>query len=124
MQSSSTVISSLSFATRGGGKHHMVFNWMEWKRDGKDIPKIHPTQKPQSILRKLIETFTDPGDIVIDPVAGSGATLRAAHDLGRTAYGFEISKKFYRDALDKMLNFDEQENGKQLSLFDMQMQSE
>lgn len=102
----------------------MVFNWMEWKRDGKDIPKIHPTQKPQSILRKLIETFTDPGDIVIDPVAGSGATLRAAHDLGRTAYGFEISKKFYRDALDKMLNFDEQENGKQLSLFDMQMQSE
>jgi len=110
--------------TGGDGKHHMVFNWMEWKRDGKDIPKIHPTQKPQSILRKLIETFTDPGDIVIDPVAGSGATLRAAHDLGRTAYGFEISKKFYRDALDKMLNFDEQENGKQLSLFDMQMQSE
>ena len=91
---------------RNNGK--MIFDWMEWKRDGKDIPKIHPTQKPQSVLRKLIETFTDEGDIVIDPCAGSGSTLRACRDLGRSCYGFEISKDFYKRALEEMLKNDEQ----------------
>lgn len=86
---------------RGTGK--MVFNWFEWKRDGKGIPKIHPTQKPVAVLERLIEIFTDPGDVVIDPCCGSGATLRAARNLGRSAYGFEIDKNFYTRARDEML---------------------
>lgn len=47
--------------------------------------------------------FTDPGDVVIDPVAGSGTTLRAAYELGRSAYGFEVDKSFYEAAREKML---------------------
>lgn len=43
------------------------------------------------------------GDIVIDPCAGSGSTLRAAMECGRNSYGFEISKEFYRRAKDEML---------------------
>ena len=85
------------------GKGHMVFNWFEWKRDGKDIPKIHPTQKPVNLLKKLIETFTDEGDVVIDPVAGSGSTLRACLETNRTCYGFEIKKEFYNKAKNEML---------------------
>jgi site-specific DNA-methyltransferase (adenine-specific) len=85
-------------------KGHMIFNWFEWKRDNSKIyPKIHPTQKPVSLLKQLIEIFTDKGDIVIDPVAGSGTTLRAAMELDRNSYGFEISKKFYYDSKTKML---------------------
>ena len=84
---------------------HMIFDWMEWNRDGKEIPKIHPTQKPVSLLKKLIEIYTDPGDVVIDPVAGSGSTLRAAKELGRNSYGFEIVKEFYNAANDRMLSF-------------------
>mgnify|MGYP000948976133 CR=1 FL=1 len=72
-------------------------------RDGKDIPKIHPTQKPVNVLKRLIEVFTDPGDVVIDPCAGSATTLRAAYELGRNAYGFEIDKNFYRAAQEQML---------------------
>jgi site-specific DNA-methyltransferase (adenine-specific) len=88
---------------RGTGK--MVFNWFEWQKDNaKQYPKIHPTQKPVAILKQLIEIFTDPGDVVIDPVAGSGTTLRAAYELGRSAYGFEIDRKFYTDAKDLMLS--------------------
>lgn len=87
---------------RGTGK--MIFNWMEWSRDPKDIPKIHPTQKPIGVLKQLIEIFTDPGDVVIDPVAGSGTTLRAAAELGRKAYGFEIDREFYKKASDEMLS--------------------
>ena len=86
---------------RGTGK--MIFNWFEWKRDSKEYPKIHPTQKPVNVLKQLIEIFTDPGDVVIDPCAGSGTTLRAALELGRSSYGFEIKKNFYKDANEKML---------------------
>lgn len=86
---------------RGTGK--MVFNWFQWEKDGKDIPKIHPAQKPVAVLKRLIEIFTDPGDVVIDPCCGSGSTLRAAMELGRSAYGFEIDRNFYQRAKDEMI---------------------
>ena len=82
----------------------MIFNWFKWERDGGKYPKIHPTQNPISLLKQLIEIFTDEGDIVIDPCAGSGSTLRAAYELNRNAYGFEIDKKFYKAAQEQMLN--------------------
>lgn len=85
---------------RGTGK--MVFDWIQWERDGKEYPKIHPTQKPIGVLKKLIEVFTDEGDIVIDPVAGSASTLQAAYELNRNAYGFEVNTKFYKEAKEKM----------------------
>lgn len=84
-------------------KGKMIFNWFEWKRDGKEIPKIHPTQKPVNVLKRLIKIFTDEGDVVIDPVAGGGTTLRAAAELGRSSYGFEIDKQFYERAKNEML---------------------
>ena len=89
------------------GTGHMVFNWFEWEKDGKDIPKIHPAQKPVKLLKRLIETFTDPGDVVIDPCCGSGATLRAAHEIGRNAFGFEIDRNFFKRAKEEMLVFEE-----------------
>ena len=95
------------------GTGHMVFNWFEWERDGKDIPKIHPAQKSVKVLKKLIETFTDEGDVVIDPCCGSGSTLRAARELRRSAFGFEIDRTFYNRAKSEMLVFPEYE---QLSL--------
>lgn len=81
----------------------MVFNWWKWEKDGKEIPKIHPAQKPVNLLKKLIETFTDEGDVVIDPCFGSGSTARACQELGRNFYGFEINKEFYRRAREEML---------------------
>lgn len=89
---------------RGTGK--MIFNWFEWRRDGKDIPKIHPTQKPVNLLKTLIKIFTDEGDVVIDPCAGSGTTLRACMELNRNSYGFEVSKEIYKKAKTKMLDTD------------------
>ncbi len=71
----------------------MIFNCMDYIRDT-ETPKIHPTQKSIHVLKNLISLFTDPGDVVIDPVAGSGVTLLAAEMLGRKAYGFEIKKEY------------------------------
>lgn len=81
----------------------MVFNCFDWVKDT-ETAKIHPTQKPVSLLERLIEIFTDKGDVVIDPCAGSGTTLLAAAQCGRKAYGFEIKKNFYEDAKTKVLS--------------------
>jgi site-specific DNA-methyltransferase (adenine-specific) len=82
---------------RNNGK--MIFNVIDWESDDDPLyEKIHPTQKPVKLLEKLINIFTDEGDVVIDPCAGSGSTLVAAQNLGRKAYGFEIKKDFYKQA--------------------------
>lgn len=80
----------------------MIFNCFDWVRDN-TTPKCHPTQKPVPLLERLIEIFTDKGDVVIDPCAGSGSSLLAAANMGRKAYGFEIKKNFYKDATEKVL---------------------
>lgn len=89
----------------GGG---MVFNCFDWVRD-EITPKIHPTQKPIILIKQLIRLFTDKGDVVIDPCAGSGVTLKAAKETGRRAYGFEIKKNFYNDSKKYMLKHFQQE---------------
>lgn len=89
----------------------MVFNWFEYEKDGKEIPKLHPTQKPVKLLKTLIKTFTDEGDVVIDPVAGSGSTLRACLELGRNSYGFEVGKAQYQKVINStMLNVEAVQN--------------
>ena len=80
---------------RNNGK--MIFNCIDWPRDN-ESEKIHPTQKPVELLKTLISIFTDEGDVVIDPCAGSGSTLIAAERLNRKAYGFEIKKEFHTKA--------------------------
>ena len=80
---------------RNEGK--MVMNVMDWEKDN-DSPKLHATQKPVPLLEKLIKTFTDEGDVVIDPCAGSGSTLIAAENLKRKAYGFEITREMHAKA--------------------------
>ena len=84
---------------RNNGK--MIFNCVDvpenqcidYERDN-ETPKIHPTQKSIHVLKNLINIFTDIGDVIIDPCAGSGVTLLAAEQLGRKSYGFEIKKEF------------------------------
>ena len=80
----------------------MIFNCFEWPRDT-STPKVHPTQKPVPLLEEIIRIFTDENDVVIDPCAGSGTTLRAAMQIGRRAYGFEIKKDFFKLAQEKIL---------------------
>lgn len=60
--------------------------------------KLHPTQKPVEALAPLIEAFTKPGDLVLDPFSGSGSTLAAAKQLGRDWIGIELDNGHYRTA--------------------------
>jgi adenine-specific DNA-methyltransferase len=51
---------------------------------------LHPWQQNQEVFEKLVERFTRPGNLVADPFAGSGTTLRAARALGRLAWGADV----------------------------------
>lgn len=56
--------------------------------------KLHySTQKPLALMKRIIETFSNPGDLVMDPFCGSGSFLDAANKLGRSCIGFDISNK-------------------------------
>lgn len=64
---------------------------------------LHPTQKPVSALLPLVECFTQAGDLVLDPFAGSGSTLEAARQLGRDWLGVELDQRNYATAYRRLL---------------------
>ena len=65
---------------------------IDWSYSGN---KLHPTQKPLSVLLPLVETFCPAGGTVLDPFAGSGSTLLAAKSLGRASIGIELDAKYH-----------------------------
>jgi adenine-specific DNA-methyltransferase len=65
---------------------------LDWTYSGN---KLHPTQKPLSVLLPLVETFSTPGGLVLDPFAGSGSSLLAAKMLGRRYLGVEMSGDYH-----------------------------
>jgi len=58
----------------------------------------HPTQKPESLLRLLIKTYSNPGDLVVDPFAGSASTLISAIKENRRAWGCELEERYFDEA--------------------------
>jgi site-specific DNA-methyltransferase (adenine-specific) len=56
--------------------------------------ELHPTQKPVPLVAKLISDGTPQTGVVYDPFAGSGTTLIAAEQLGRTCYAMEIEPRY------------------------------
>ena len=65
---------------------------IDWTYSGN---KLHPTQKPLSVLLPLIETFSQPQATVLDPFAGSGSSLLAAKMLGRSYIGIEMDARYH-----------------------------
>lgn len=73
-----------------------------WNNGGRTINHVgptsqgsgHPTQKPIEMVRGFVRAFTRPGDLILDPFAGSGTTLRAAADEGRRAVGVECRQDY------------------------------
>lgn len=75
-----------------------------------DGEKVHPTQKPVELIKKMIEDSTEPGGVVLDTFMGSGTTAVACLLTGRRFIGFELDEKYHEiamqrigDTIDKLL---------------------
>lgn len=88
----------------GGGKHgvytYPTDTWMTEVNNG--VHRIHPTQKPLPLIEQLVSDFTDPGELVFDPFAGSGTTGVACKRLGRNFIGFEKDPTFHAAAVKRI----------------------
>lgn len=66
-----------------------------WMMDRVGTNRIHPTEKPVELYKKIIENSTQPGDWILDPYGGSGASVIAALELNRHIITYEIDTEFY-----------------------------
>ena len=81
--------------------------WVEYTKHIWDIPielqgKQHPAIMTTEIARRCIKLFSFVGDVVLDPFAGSGTTLKVARDLGRDYVGYEVETYYKRIIEDKL----------------------
>jgi adenine-specific DNA-methyltransferase len=72
---------------------------LQWHYTGN---RLHPTQKPVGSLKPVIDAFSKPGDIVLDPFCGSGSTLLAAKILGRRYIGIDLDPQFCETARQRL----------------------
>ncbi len=81
-------------------RHHL---WKGLVRDteaGQAV--LHPTQKPVSLMKWLLNDWTEPGDLVLDPYMGSGPVAQACHEMGRRYIGIEIEERYCQIAVDRL----------------------
>lgn len=72
--------------------------------------KLHPVQKPIEYINGIIELSSKKGDIILDPYCGSASTLESAYLLGRKFIGYEVDKKYYEIATNRLNKFMESDD--------------
>ena len=93
-----------------GGLKNIITNNESGLRHPKTIQKFnrdrgfHPTQKPVEMLKYFIQTYTKEGDLVLDNCMGSGSTGVACKQLNRSFIGYELDKKYYEIAKNRIEN--------------------
>ncbi|HEY3783559.1 MAG TPA: DNA methyltransferase [Fimbriimonadaceae bacterium] len=86
--------------TKGSPRPRQILpDVLPWHYSGN---RHHPTEKSVATLKPLVEAFSDPGDFVLDPFAGSGSTLIAARECGRYPTGIELSPGHHAKAQQRL----------------------
>ncbi len=115
---------TLIWAVRDRERKDYTFNYQHMKRynDGKQMrsdwylpicngnerirlangDKAHPTQKPEALLRMVVEASTNPGDLVLDPFVGVGTTAAVCRKLGRRCIGIELEERYVTIARERL----------------------
>ena len=83
-------------------------NVLEYKKDNDGL---HPTQKPLALIEDLVNTYSNPGDKVLDPFMGSGTTAVACLKTGRKYIGFELDERYYATSVQRIADADAREEG-------------
>lgn len=93
----------MAWSNLGGPARLVAHRWKGMvKASEQGERRVHPTQKPVAVMRWIIDWYTKPGDLIVDPYAGSGSTLRAAKDLGRPAIGIEYETAYCRRIVERL----------------------
>jgi len=77
---------------------HMWHGVARWANE----PIVHPTQKPLSLMRWILDGWTEPGDLILDPFMGSGPVAQACRELGRRYVGVEIEERYCEIAVQRL----------------------
>lgn len=68
----------------------------------REEPILHPTQKPAALMRWILERWTEPNQLILDPYMGSGPVAQAAADLGRRYIGIELEEQYCAAAVGRL----------------------
>ena len=88
--------------TNLGGPAIRYRHWWGVNRASERGFHAHPTQKPVALMRWIVEKWTEPGDLVLDPYMGSGPVAQACHELGRRYIGVELVEDYCRIAVSRL----------------------
>lgn len=97
----------------GGGRR----NVFRFEVNGERGDKPHPTTKPLPLMRELVSLFSDPGELILDPFAGSGSTGVACRQLGRRFIGWELNREYFDIACRRLRGEEAKPHPAQPSLF-------
>lgn len=100
----------------------------EWAQSSRSVWKIVPPPRysfqlehgatfPLKLAEQLIQIYSKRGDIVLDPFLGTGTTLIAAKNLGRSGYGFELYPNFYKIACENLNSYDLFQDERETKIF-------
>lgn len=90
---------------------------MLYSRAGQSAKAPHPTTKPLRLMRDIVEDFSLPDDLILDPFAGSGTTGVAARMLGRRFIGWELNPEYHAIACRRIAGEEARPSETQPSLF-------
>lgn len=99
----------------GGGSHGLWTHPIVKPQTG---ARLHTTPKPLPLMRELVDLFSEPDELILDPFAGSGSTGIAALALGRRFVGFELSPEYHAIACRRLRGDEAKPRPEQPSLFD------
>lgn len=79
-----------------------LLNFKSTEGECNNLNRVHPTQKPVELMRYLVRTYTNPGDVVLDVTCGSGTTCLAAMLEGRKSIGIEKDEQYAKIAINRI----------------------
>ena len=92
----------VAWLNKGHGVYIHSHTWDGFNRASERQTAYHPTQKPVALMRWILERWSKPGDLILDPYMGSGPVARACLDLGRRYIGVELEERYCEIAVKRL----------------------
>lgn len=92
----------VAWYSRGHGVYIHSHTWNGFQRDSERGTAHHPTQKPVSLMRWILDKWSKSDELILDPYMGSGPIARACADMKRRYIGIEIEERYFEIAVKRL----------------------